>query len=122
MTDIQQIYDGYFERMKSMATTLKFLKDTMDCFEYDERKKLETLVTFLSKELEELAVNISETGAELIKREGLQGHGEKCTSCEKVCNTFSASAGDLPTPIFHSDGTGKVRWYCLECVITKIGV
>jgi len=152
MSDIQKIYDGYFERMKDLATTLKFLKDTMSCFEYEERQKLETLIKCLSKELEELAVNIAETGSKLIKQDeasefdgtiqvgGMtiipydavfrkrynethnQGHGEICTGCKKTCNTFSARAGDLPTAIFHSDGTGIVKWYCLECVTTKMGV
>src|ERR1035437_1364212 len=102
MTDIQKIYDGYFERMKSMALTLKFLNDSMLCFEFSDRKKLEPQIKFLEKELEDLAVNIAETGEEIInnarpKLEIQEGHGEKCTVCETVCNTFSANVRDLPT-------------------------
>lgn len=69
MSDIQKIYDGYFDRMQDMATTLKFLKDTMSCFDYEERRKLETLVNCLSKELEELAINVAGTGTLLILEE-----------------------------------------------------
>lgn len=50
----------------------------------------------------------------------LEGHGEPCAFCGKLCDRFAGNPGAWPIAFAHPDGTGIVKWHHVNCVVDRI--